>query len=96
MSTVTIQTDGNLLFVDYLNTNSKFPLAENLNAPARSSTLEFIIGADGHPGQVKVVQSSGGKNLDDEAVRLIRKGPDWSCGESPYPCKVVYSIYFRM
>jgi hypothetical protein len=44
---------------------------------------------------VKVIQSSGEKNLDDEAVRLIRKGPDWDCGEAKYPCKVKYSIYFR-
>ena len=95
MSTVAIQTDENLLFVDYLKTNSKFPLAGNLNAPAKIVILEFFIGADGHPGQVKVIQSSGEKNLDDEAVRLIRRGPDWNCGQEPYPCKVNYSIYFR-
>jgi hypothetical protein len=95
MSTVTKPADENILFVDYLKTNSKFPLAENLTAPAKIVTLEFFIGADGQPGQVKVIQSSGEKNLDDEAVRLIRKGPDWDCGEAKYPCKVKYSIYFR-
>jgi TonB family protein len=74
---------------------SKISLAENLNTPAKIVTLEFFIGTDGHPGQVKVLQSSGEKKLDDEAVRLIRKGPDWSCGVEQYPCKVKYSIYFR-
>lgn len=94
MSTVTIQTDENLLFIDYLKTNSKYPLAENLNVPTKTVILDFIVNIDGHPSQVKVVESSRDKNLDDEAVRLIKKGPDWEC-KMGYPCKVKYSIYFR-
>jgi TonB family protein len=94
MSTVDIQADDNLLFVDYLKTNSKYPLAENLNIPAKTVLLEFIVNTDGHPSQVKVIESSHDKALDDEAVRLIRKGPDWEC-KVAYPCKVNYRIYFR-
>jgi hypothetical protein len=67
MSTVTLQADDNLLFVDYLKTNSKYPLAENLNVPAKTVVLEFIVNTDGHPSQVKVMESSHDKALDDEA-----------------------------
>ena len=94
MSTVTLQADDNILFVDYLKTNSKYPLAENLNVSAKTVVLEFIVNIDGHPSQVKVVESSQVKALDDEAVRLIKKGPDWVC-KMGYPCKVKYSIYFQ-
>lgn len=95
MSTVTVQMDDNLLFVDYLKTNSKYPLADIVNSSVKIVNLEFVVNADGHPSQIKVTQSSGENNLDDEAVRLIRKGPDWECAASQYPCKVKYSIYFK-
>lgn len=95
MATMTIQADDNLLFVDYLKTNSKYPLADNLNVPAKTVLLEFIVNTDGHPSQVKVVESSQVKALDEEAVRLIKKGPDWEC-KMGYPCKVNYRIYFKL
>ncbi len=95
MSTVTLQTDDHLLFADYLKSNSKFSIAENLDVPFKTTTLEFVINADGHPDQIKVLQTSGDKSLDAEAVRLIKKGPDWECGEAKFPCKVRYSIYFK-
>ena len=94
MSSTSILADDNILFVDYLKTNTKYPLAENLNVPAKTVILEFVVNIDGHPSQVKVVESSRDKNLDDEAVRLLKKGPDWEC-KMGYPCKVKYSIYFR-
>jgi len=95
MKTGTVQKDDNLLFIDYLKANSKYPLAENLMTSSKTVALEFTINSDGHPVQIKVSNSSGVKTLDDEAVRLIKKGPDWECETSQYPCKMRYSIYFK-
>ena len=95
LETMGFQNRNEVLFINYLKSNSKYPLADNLNSFAKTVALEFEVNADGHPAQIKVAQTSGDKKLDDEAVRLIKKGPDWQCEALTYPCKVKYSIYFR-
>jgi hypothetical protein len=65
-----LQNGNEVLFDDCFGVNSN-SLAENLNIPFSKCTLEFFIGAEAirkksHESQG---QSSGEKNLDDEAVQ---------------------------
>ena len=82
-------------FIDYLKLNSKYPLLDEYLVSGRMVTLAFTIPAEGQPAQIRIVNSSGDKNYDDEAVRLLRKGPKWLCASGAYPCAGEYTIYFR-
>ena len=82
-------------FIDYLKLNSKYPLLDEYLVSGRMVTLAFSIPAEGQPAQIRIVNSSGDKNYDDEAVRLLRKGPKWLCASGVYPCVGEYTIYFR-
>jgi TonB family protein len=101
MDTMPVQDSGlqdnkeNLKFIEYLKSHSRFPLAEATFNSAKMVTLDFLIDDKGKPGLVQIVNSSGNKDMDDEAIRLIRKGPDWECVEGAYPCRGRYSIYFK-
>ena len=84
-----------LAYIDYLRKNSRYPLKDNLYTPGHTVTLQFIITATGEPSQIRVVESSDDRKFDDEAVRLIRKGPKWKCEGDKYPCEMRYTIYFQ-
>ena len=87
--------DHDAAFQQYLRENTKFPLEENVGVTARHVMLQFDINAKGRPDNIEVISSSGNKAIDDEAQRLIRRGPDWTCEMDLYPCKGTYTIYFR-
>jgi TonB family protein len=82
-------------YIDYLRNNSRYPLKDNLYTPGRNVTLQFDVAEDGKPSRVRVKTSSNDRNLDDEALRLIRKGPVWMCEGNKFPCEMEYTIYFR-
>jgi TonB family protein len=82
-------------YIDYLRNHSRFPLKDNLYTPGRNVTVQFEVTATGEPSHVQVVSSSNNRDLDEEALRLIRKGPVWVCDQDKYPCQIEYTIYFR-
>jgi TonB family protein len=82
-------------YVDYLRNNSRYPLKDNLYTPGRNVTLQFDVTADGSPSRVRIKESSNDRALDEEALRLLRKGPVWACEGNKYPCAMEYTIYFR-
>lgn len=56
-------------------------ISENIRRPDSSDqrvvvVIEFIVRTDGTPDSLKVVRSPGEK-FSEEAMRLIRKGPEW-------------------
>jgi TonB family protein len=87
--------DSNLQFIDYLRKNSRFPLEENLEGQYRSVVVAFTIPGSGKPKNEKIMQSSGSKDHDDEALRLIRNGPLWECADQLAMCEMEYTIYFK-
>jgi TonB family protein len=82
-------------FISYLKSNTRFPLDETGMQTSRQVMLSFEITSKGRPEKLTVTQSSGNKQLDEEALRLIRRGPDWNCELDLYPCQGTYTIYFR-
>ena len=84
-----------IAYTDYLRNNSRYPLKDNLYTPGRDVTVKFDVTANGEPTRVRIATSSNDRQLDEEAMRLIRKGPLWVCDGEQYPCEITYTIYFR-
>ncbi|MDR3046989.1 MAG: energy transducer TonB [Bacteroidales bacterium] len=61
----------------YICTNMQYPASLKEQNIGGVSTLEFVVKADGSVTDVAVVKSSGYKEFDDEAVRLIKDSPKW-------------------
>lgn len=93
--TPTRAKESNTSFADYLRKNTRIPIQENLNATAKEVMIEFTVSTKGRPEQIRVIRSSNQKEYDDEAVWLIRKGPEWECEMGLYPCTARYTIYFQ-
>ena len=82
-------------YSDYLRKNSRIPIQENAIAPGREVTIQFNVNAKGRPQDLLIVKSSNDPALDEEATRLIRRGPDWGCELDMFPCTTRYTIYFK-
>ena len=95
MDTINFDAQDNLLFIDYLKKNSKYPIADSTFNAAKMVTLDFLVDAKGKPDQITIYQTSYNTKMDEEAIRLIKKGPDWECLNSNSICRARYSIYFR-
>ena len=83
------------LLLTYLQNNSNFPLQNKFSPTGKSVTLEFNISPNKRPQKIKIIDASGDNRFDDESIRLIKHGPDWSCEEGSYPCMKRYTIYFE-
>lgn len=64
----------------------------NTGKPVRSVELSFMIDKAGNPIAIKVTKSAA-KDLDQEAIRLIKDGPRWQQPTKPEG-KVNYTIFF--
>nr|MDQ3018169.1 TonB family protein [Bacteroidota bacterium] len=82
-------------YSDYLRNNSRVPIQENSIVPGREVSLEFNVNSKGRPESIRIVQSSQDPALDEEAIRLVRRGPDWGCEMDMFPCVTKYTIYFK-
>ena len=56
----------------YLLNNNRISPLPTLN---REVQLSFDVSKNGEAANIKVVKSSGGKTLDNEAIRLVKEGP---------------------
>ncbi|MGB4849821.1 MAG: carboxypeptidase-like regulatory domain-containing protein [Saprospiraceae bacterium] len=82
-------------FREYLNTNSLFPLATTFDPSDKMVKLEFNITAGQKMEFIKILKSSGSKLYEEEAIRLLKMGPTWSCEDGKYPCTREFTIYFK-
>ncbi len=80
---------------DYLRNNSRIPIQENAIAVGKEVTLQFNVDEKGRPQDLLIVKSSNDVALDEEAVRLVKRGPDWGCELDMFPCTTRYTIYFK-
>ncbi|MEP6794652.1 MAG: carboxypeptidase-like regulatory domain-containing protein [Saprospiraceae bacterium] len=86
---------ANIRFSEYLNANTLLPLANTFDPTVKMVKLEFNVAIGQKMARVKVLASSGGKKYEEEAIRLLKMGPAWSCADGKYPCKLEYTIYFK-
>ena len=60
----------------YINANRVYPEAAKAAGIKGEVIIEFLVGDNGRPAQLKIRQSLG-YGCDEEALRLIREGADW-------------------
>ncbi len=79
----------------YLRNNSRIPIQDNSIAIGREVTLQFNVNTKGRPESILIIQSSADPALEEEAMRLVKRGPDWECEFDMFPCTTRYTIYFK-
>ncbi|MDF3077916.1 MAG: energy transducer TonB [Sphingobacteriaceae bacterium] len=70
---------GEKQMINYLTTNSRYPLRARQNANNGKVELSFVVEKTGELKDVKLVKGIGGPQ-DDEALRLMRLSPKWKPG----------------
>ena len=62
-------------FKEYIENNLHYPEEHTTNT-REVVVLSFMISKDGHPKDIFVLKSPG-KKFSEEAIRLLKNGPDW-------------------
>ena len=83
----------NPVFNHFIESNSRIPIVQNFNQSGKGVTLEFTIHDNGRPQNIKA-KSAHGRRYEEEAIRLLKYGPDWMCAGQA-PCVLHYTIYFQ-
>lgn len=68
---------GSRKFKRYLKKNKRYPEAAQQNNIHGEVEVAFVINKDGRPEDFTILKSLG-YGCDQEAIRLIREGPDWA------------------
>jgi TonB family protein len=82
-------------FREHIASYTRFPLANESHSVGRKVTVEFTVNARGRPTAIKITESSNEKSYDDEAIRLIQTGPEWTCPSGKNICSRTYTFYFQ-
>lgn len=61
----------------YLDEHVTYPEALRSQQAEGTCTVQFLVGADGSISQVTVARTSGYKEMDEEAVRVVKEFPNW-------------------
>lgn len=67
---------GPAAYVKYMNNNLQYPETAQKQGIEGRVLLQFVVEADGTISEIKVLRSAH-KLLESEALRLIKKMPDW-------------------
>ncbi len=70
---------GEAALMKYINSHINYPTAAAMNKIEGNVVVQFVVKKDGSIGEVKVVRSVE-KNLDREAVRVIKSLPKFTPG----------------
>ena len=83
---------GEVALMKYLMENVSYPAEAAKNKIQGRVVVQFVVEADGHIGEVKVARSVD-KELDEEAVRVIKSLPDFTPGyQDGKPVAVWYTV----
>lgn len=83
---------GNQKFDEYIQHQSKYPVATTNTQPSQKVVITFIVQKNGTLTDIKIVRS-GGTKFDTEATRLITSSPRWLPGEMRnYKLKQQYTV----
>ena len=72
---------GNAAMMKWLNSNLKYPERAMQNDISGRVIVQFVVNADGSIEQVKVAKGVD-KDLDAEAIRVVKKMPKWQPGKN--------------
>ena len=84
--------------MQYLARSIKYPTIAQENKDQGKVVLKMVIGTDGRPSNVKVMQSVS-PELDIEAVRVVRGMPKWEPGQQggkPVAVEYTLPVTFRL
>lgn len=78
---------------NYLTDNVKYPAEAARRGLEGRTICQFVVEKDGSITDVKVVKSSGSSLLDKEALRVLRRMPNWIPGTMKgKPVRVKYTV----
>ncbi len=89
---------GTEAFFNYVQQNRKYPDKARKNKIEGKVMVEFMIEKDGSLTNLKVIKKLG-NGLDEEAIRLIEKGPKWLPAQfngQPIRQKMILPIIFQL
>ena len=85
--------------MQFIKTTMSYPQScYNVKIEGRT-IIQFVVEKDGNLSGINVVRSSGSKDLDREAVRIVNKMPVWEAGQQggkAVRCKYTLPITFRI
>jgi len=71
---------GTAKLFEYLGKNIKYPPAAKANGISGRVFVNFVVGKDGKPRDVKILRGVH-ELLDKEAIRVVKSFPDWKPGK---------------
>ena len=88
---------GNKAMYRYIYKNMQYPKNLKSRGISGQSQVQFMVNADGTISDVELFKSSGYKEFDDEAIRIVKSFPKWvpakqDCQEIPF--KTVVTVPF--
>jgi TonB family protein len=84
---------GNNHFSSWVNDHLRYPPESQKIGSQGKVVLSFTLETDGRMGSVYVLQTSGDRALDREAVRVVSSSPAWSPGiKDGRPVRVTYAF----
>lgn len=72
---------GQEKLIQFIIDNLKYPDSAKKAGKTGKVFVSFVVKKSGKVASVKVVRSSGHKELDDAAIDVVKKMPDWTPGE---------------
>jgi TonB family protein len=72
---------GMAAFGKYLQENLKYPESSQKLNHGGKVYIQFIVNTDGSSTEFAVLKSTGDKDLDDEALRVMKLAPRWTPGK---------------
>ncbi|MCQ2271500.1 MAG: energy transducer TonB [Bacteroidales bacterium] len=88
---------GSKALYRYIYKNQQYPQNLKSKGVSGQTQVQFMVNADSTISNVEVFKSSGYKEMDDEAVRLIKNSPKWVPAKQDCQCiplKTVVTVPF--
>ena len=73
---------GQKAMFQYIANNVVYPVFARMNGIQGRTICQFIVNKNGSLSDIKILKSSGSKELDEEAVNVIASMPKWIPGRS--------------
>lgn len=88
---------GDSKFLGFINKTREYPAEAYKKGIQGRVICAFVVNADGSISNLKILKGVE-SSLNNEALRILSKMPDWTpgrIGNQPVPVRVVYTIPFR-
>jgi protein TonB len=88
---------GEKKMAKYIKKNVKHPPAAYKEGRAGVSYINFIVEKDGSLSNIRILKgASGGTDLDEEALRVVKSMPKWKPGkQNGHAVRVAYNLPIR-